>query len=145
LRQRKSDIGILLEHFLAEAAADLGKSKPTVPKELPILLVNYDFPGNVRELRALTYEAMSQHHSKMLSMEVFRRVLSKDITNLSVDTSTSTGLFNAEQPLPKLQELAALLVKEAMNRAQGNQSLASQLLVISQPALSKRLKKALPH
>jgi DNA-binding NtrC family response regulator len=145
LRQRKADIGLLLEHFLAEAAADLGKNKPTIPKELPILLANYDFPGNVRELRALTYDAMSQHRSKMLSMEVFRRVLSQDITSLPIETSFSAGLFNAEQPLPTLQELAELLVKEAMSRAQGNQSLASQLLGISQPALSKRLKKSLPY
>lgn len=43
--------------------------------------------------------------------------------------------------LPKLNEVGDILVIEAMHRAQDNQSLAARLLGISQPALSKRLKK----
>lgn len=144
LRQRKGDITLLLEYFLAEAAEELNKTKPTIPKELPVLLANYAFPGNVRELRALAYDAMSQHRSKMLSMEVFRRVLNQDILSTEPDPDASTILFNSDQPLPTLQEAGELLVAAAMERAQGNQSLASRLLGISQPALSKRLNKKQP-
>ncbi|MBR9869065.1 MAG: sigma-54-dependent Fis family transcriptional regulator [Oceanospirillales bacterium] len=144
LRQRKGDISLLLEYFLAEAAEELNKIKPTIPKELPVLLANYSFPGNVRELRALAYDAMSQHRSKMLSMEVFRRVLNQDIPCTEPDKNTTPILFNPDQPLPTLQEAGELLVAAAMERAQGNQSLASRLLGISQPALSKRLKKKEP-
>lgn len=144
LRQRKGDITLLLEYFLAEAAEELNKTKPTIPKELPVLLANYAFPGNVRELRALAYDAMSQHRSKMLSMEVFRRVLNQDILSTEPDPDASTILFNPDQPLPTLQEAGELLIAAAMERAQGNQSLASRLLGISQPALSKRLNKKHP-
>nr|WP_320137074.1 sigma-54 dependent transcriptional regulator [uncultured Amphritea sp.] len=140
LRQRKGDIALLLEYFLTEAAEELNKNKPTIPKELPVLLANYEFPGNIRELRALAYDAMSQHRSRMLSMDVFRRVLSQEIPT-QPDTNSSNPLFNPDQPLPTLQEAGELLVEAAMERAQGNQSLASRLLGISQPALSKRLKK----
>jgi len=146
LRKRTADLGLLLEYFLSEAAEEMGKTKPTLPKELPVLLEHYDFPGNVRELRALAYEAISQHRGGILSMEVFRRLLSSD-TSLSVESTapfTETVSFNQEQPLPSLQELGDLLVEEAMRRAQGNQSLASRLIGISQPALSKRLKKKRP-
>ncbi len=143
LRQRKCDIALLLEHFLTEAAREMGKNKPTVPKELPILLANYAFPGNVRELRALAYDAMSRHRSRMLSMEVFRKVLDQSPPLSEVETAPESKLFNIDLPLPTLQEVGDLLVKEAMHRAQGNQSLASRLLGISQPALSKRLKKSL--
>ncbi|MDO6562046.1 sigma-54 dependent transcriptional regulator [Amphritea sp. 1_MG-2023] len=139
LRQRKGDITLLLEYFLTEAAEELHKNKPTIPKELPVLLANYAFPGNVRELKALAYDAMSQHRSRMLSMEVFRRLLNQDMP-AEPDTDTAP-LFNPDQPLPTLQEAGELLVAAAMQRAQGNQSLASRLLGISQPALSKRLKK----
>ena len=141
LRRRSSDIALLLEYFLAEAAEELGKNKPTVPKELPVLLANYAFPGNVRELRSLAFDAMSQHRSRMLSMDVFRRVLDQDTPSLEPDTGPGNTLFSPDQPLPTLQEVGLLLVEAAMERAQGNQSLASRLLGISQPALSKRLKK----
>ncbi|MGF1728265.1 sigma-54-dependent transcriptional regulator [Photobacterium kasasachensis] len=142
LRQRSKDIPLLLEHFLQEAADELGKNKPTIPKELPVLLANYAFPGNIRELRALAYDAMSQHRSHMLSMDVFRQVLDREITTTEPEDLAEHMLFNPERPLPTLQEVGDLLVNEAMLRAQGNQSLASKLLGISQPALSKRLKKA---
>ena len=144
LRRRQDDIALLLEYFLADAAEELGKSKPTIPKELPILLANYSFPGNVRELRSLAFDAMSQHRTRMLSMAVFRRVLDQDIPTQDPDSDSDNMLFSPNHPLPTLQEVGDLLVNEAMQRAQGNQSLASRLLGISQPALSKRLKKLQP-
>lgn len=143
LRQRKKDIPLLLDYFLNEAAKELNKNKPTIPKELLVLLDNYHFPGNVRELRGLAYDAMSQHKSKMLSMESFRRAIK--LTDIPTSSNNlDTPLFNQDLPLPTLQEANNLLVEEAMRRAQGNQSIASRLLGISQPALSKRLKKSSP-
>lgn len=141
LRRRPQDIPLLLDHFLTQAAEELGKTRPTIPKELPVLLANYSFPGNVRELRALAYDAISQHRGGVLSMESFRRAL--DLTEpASLDPAPgSAPLFPADQPLPTLQQASEMLVAEAMRRAQGNQSIASRLLGISQPALSKRLKK----
>ncbi|KDM93521.1 sigma-54-dependent transcriptional regulator [Photobacterium galatheae] len=142
LRKRRQDIPLLLSHFLQEAADELGKTKPTIPKELPVLLANYAFPGNVRELRALAYDAMSQHRSRMLSMDVFRRVLDKHAVSADLPLPTGVSLFDPDLPLPSFQEMGDLLTQEAMRRAEGNQSLAAKLLGISQPALSKRLKKA---
>ncbi|WP_330960896.1 sigma-54-dependent transcriptional regulator [Photobacterium sp. 53610] len=142
LRKRRQDIPLLLSHFMQEAADELGKTKPTIPKELPVLLANYAFPGNVRELRALAYDAMSQHRSRMLSMDVFRRVLDKHAVSADLPSQPAVSLFDPDFPLPSLQEIGDLLTQEAMRRAEGNQSLAAKLLGISQPALSKRLKKA---
>ena len=68
LRERLDDIPILLDYFLEEAAQQLGKNKPTYPEQLPTLLQNYVFPGNVRELRTMVYDAVSTHTSKMLSL-----------------------------------------------------------------------------
>ncbi len=140
LRRRKADIPLLLDYFLQQAADELGKSKPAVPPELPVLLANYPFPGNVRELRALVFDAVSQHRSRMLSMEVFRRALEEVGPDITPITDQST-IFNPDLPLPGLQEVGDLLVEEAMKRSEGNQSLAARLLGVSQPALSKRLKK----
>ncbi|TFH86015.1 sigma-54-dependent Fis family transcriptional regulator [Billgrantia azerbaijanica] len=142
LRRRQGDIPLLLDYFLAEAAEDLGRDKPVVPKELPALLGNYAFPGNVRELRALCFDALGRHRGGVLSMDVFRRAVEQGGALQAFDTDAAMPLFAPDQPLPTLQEVADLLVAEAMQRAQGNQTLASRLLGISQPALSKRLKKS---
>lgn len=143
LRSRRGDIPLLLDHFLAEAAEELGKAKPTYPPELPILLANHDFPGNVRELRAMIFDAMSVHRSRMLSMDVFKAAMqpSTAMGGPSLPPAPERAVFSPGQPLPSLHEVADLLVQEAMERAEGNQSIASRLLGISQPALSKRLKK----
>lgn len=142
LRDRKDDIGLLLDYFLEQAAEEFEKKTPTYPKELPVLLKSYPFPGNVRELKGMVYDAMSVHKSKMLSMEAFKRAMAK-LSSLSVETvgSQNNTVFATDLPLPHLKEVADLLVQEAMNRSQGNQSLAARLLGISQPALNKRLKK----
>ncbi|GFO65031.1 sigma-54 dependent transcriptional regulator [Geomonas paludis] len=142
LRERPDDIPLLFDHFLEEAARELKKKKPTVPKELPVLLTNYSFPGNVRELRALVYDAMSRHEAHMLSMETFKRVLGKDQNRpVRLNEQGERSVFVPSEPLPPLHEVADLLVAEAMRRAGGNQSIACRLIGVSQPALSKRLKK----
>jgi len=145
LRQRRGDIAILLDLFLEEAATELNKTKPAIPKELPVLLSNYAFPGNVRELRALAFKAMGLHRSKMLSMDSFKDLISpRDLSQAWTDSAEEQACisFNPEQSLPSLTEIGDLLIEEAMLRAKGNQSIASRLVGISQPALSKRIKKA---
>jgi len=145
LRQRRGDIAILLDLFLEEAATELNKPKPTIPKELPVLLSNYAFPGNIRELRALAFKAMGLHRSKMLSMDSFKELINPKDLSLGLNTEQTQQAclsFNPEQSLPSLTEIGDLLIDEAMLRAKGNQSIASRLVGISQPALSKRIKKA---
>lgn len=141
LRHRKQDIPLLLEHFLARAAEEMGKTKPVVPAELPVLLSNYAFPGNVRELRAMVYDAVGVHRSRMLSMSVFKRAIDFNESETARAPVEHRSVFVADEPLPALRDVADLLVQEAMRRAEGNQSIASRLLDISQPALSKRMKK----
>jgi len=144
LRQRKEDVGLLLDFFLEEAAKELGKVKPNVPRELSVLLSNYAFPGNIRELRAMTYDALSVHQSRTLSMSVFKNAMDGMDGALPDDQQLSgeREIFIADQPLPTLKEISILLIQESMKRAHGNQSTAARLLGISQPALSKRLKKS---
>ena len=141
LRERKDDLPLLLEHFLAEAANKLGKKKPTPPKELVLLLSTYSFPGNIRELEAMVYDAVSQHNGKTLSMQSFLKRIGGQVNHRSVNQPLLTdNPFVQLESLPTLQQAGKMLVDEAMQRSTGNQSIAARLLGISQPALSKRLK-----
>ncbi|KAB0665084.1 sigma-54-dependent Fis family transcriptional regulator [Oryzomonas japonica] len=142
LRQRKDDIPFLLDHFLEEAANEFGRKKPTVPKEMALLLANYDFPGNVRELKAMVYDAVSSHQGGVLSLAAFTRAIGERPDTAPAgqeDDPTANPFFCAER-LPGFNEVIDLLVAEAIRRAQGNQSIAARLLGVSQPTLSKRLK-----
>ncbi|AJE02266.1 sigma-54-dependent transcriptional regulator [Geobacter pickeringii] len=142
LRERRGDIPLLLDHFLEGAAREFGKKKPTPPKELAVLLANYDFPGNVRELKAMVYDAVSLHQGRILSMEAFKRAIGERAVEPPAERGADAAgnpFFGLER-LPTFTEVIDLLVLEAMRRAAGNQSLAARLLGVSQPALSKRLK-----
>ncbi|WP_419176952.1 sigma-54-dependent transcriptional regulator [Desulfosediminicola sp.] len=141
LRERKEDIALLLDLFLAQAAKEFGKKMPSYPKELIPLLENYSFPGNIREFKGMVFDAMTLHKSRMLSMDAFKRVIDGHAPVHDRATLQTNSVFNDEIQLPSLKEVASLLVVEAMKRSRGNQSLAARLLGISQPALSKRLKK----
>ena len=141
LRERKGDLAPLLDHFLEEAARSLGKKKPTPPRELLQLLATYSFPGNVRELKALVYNAVSVHRDRVLSMDTFLKTVVRPEAKLNPPAiSAERNLFAGLEHLPTFGEAAELLVEEAMSRANGNQTIAARLLGISQPALSKRLK-----
>ncbi len=145
LRERRGDIPLLLEHFLEEAATSLGKRKPTAPKELAVLLGTYHFPGNVRELKAMVFDAVSVHKDRVLSMEQFKRALER--AGASTDAAAQPGAalpnpFAAVEQLPTIHRAVELLVDEALARAGGSQTVAARLLGITQSALSKRLKAA---
>ena len=143
LRERLGDIPLLVEHFLHKAAQDLGKKKPTPPRELFQLLASYSFPGNVRELRAMIYDAVSIHRDRVLSMESFISAIGSAASeNGQGETGLpAENLFKGMEKLPTITDTVEQLVAEAMERADNNQTIAARLLGISQPALSKRLSR----
>ncbi len=148
LRERLDDIPLLVEHFLVEASRTLGKKKPTPSPELLTLLKNYSFPGNIRELQSMIIDAVSRHKSGVLSLQAFRSHIERSqpdptirIAQSSDATSKSPTIVFPGSVLPTIKQATDLLVREAMQRADGNQSIAAGMLGISQQALSKRLKK----
>ena len=143
LRDRLEDLDILVDFFLEEAAKTMGKAKPTVPKELFSLLSAYSFPGNVRELRSMVYDAVGQHQSKILSLDSFKKAVGFDL-NRSVDLQVkedAQDLLQGLANLPTIREMEETLVREALRRSQENQSVAARLLGISRQALNSRLNR----
>ncbi len=150
LRERLDDIPLLVEHFLEEAAQTLGRKKPTPSPELFTLLKTFSFPGNIRELQSMIIDAVSRHKTGVLSLQAFRSHIGRSQPDGSSPTNQhSAASSSGESPsiiftgleLPTIKQVTDLLVREAMKRANGNQSIAAGMLGISQQALSKRLKK----
>jgi DNA-binding NtrC family response regulator len=137
LRDRKDDLPLLLDHFLAEACAKLEKKKPYVPPQVLDLLATYHFPGNVRELRSMVYDSVSRQSSPTLSFADFKAGIRRETPQEPGESAPAQLVFSTK--LPTLDQAAELLIEEALNRASGNQSIAAGMLGISHQALNKRL------
>lgn len=140
LRDRLDDLPLLIDHFLKDISAELGKKKPTPPPELYTLLGIYHFPGNIRELKSMMYDAISRHKSGILSLKSFKEVIGQQRIPLAPTLPKVPVTF--PDKLPTLNQVSWILIDEAMKRAKGNKSIAAKLLGISHQALSKRLLRA---
>ncbi len=144
LRERMDDIPLLVNYFISQSSRELGKEKPLLDETLFTLLNTYSFPGNVRELQAMVYDAVARHKTGVLSMDSFKQHIQREQTAAGeplVTIHEGPGPIVFSHNLPTMKEASRLLVDEAMKRASGNQSVAAKILGISQQALSKRLKK----
>jgi DNA-binding NtrC family response regulator len=142
LRERKKDLSLLVNHFMEEASQKLSKKKLAVPPELLPLLAAYDFPGNIRELRSMIFDAVSRQSEKMLPLKSFREAMGRDAQLLSREQREELIIF--KERLPTLAQANDILIAEALRRAKGVKSTAAMLLGISPQALGKRLNRKGP-
>ncbi len=145
LRERLDDIPMLVDHFLTEGAATLEKTKPTLPPELFTYLEKYDFPGNIRQLQSMIFDAVACHSKGILSIQSILKVVNPTghITPF-VETKSSQYRFlnreNGERPMT-LEEAEYCLIDQALEFSGGNQNLASTFLGISRQALNKKISR----
>jgi DNA-binding NtrC family response regulator len=147
LRERREDIGILLDHFVEQSALSMQKKKPTVPAELVSVLAGYSFPGNVRELKSMADDAVGRHESRVMSMDSFKAHIKKNTAGQGQQAC------NVPQPvqevgrndlasvrfgdrMPPLKEAKRYFVEEALRRTSGNLTKAAELLGTTRQALS---------
>jgi two-component system response regulator HydG len=155
LRERPEDIPLLLDHFIDISSRSFDKEKPVPHPMLAEFLSTYDFPGNVRELEMTVYDAVAQHKSGLLTMEMFKKQ-GKSGDGLSVRRAAEGGdlppEFDGNEPgairnifghFPTISEATNYLVQEATRLSKGNQAMAASLLGVTRQALNKRLKKKL--
>ncbi|OVE78126.1 hypothetical protein BVX99_00625 [bacterium F16] len=160
LRERKCDLGLLLEHFIIMASEALDRQPPLIPDDLLELLESYHFPGNIRELEGMIFDAVSRSTGNQLSMEAFRMAISRSVMEQSYGSTPFTIMDNSsiprdvealgsenlmeqflDQHFPTLKELNELLIEKALDRSHGNQAKAARMLGLSRQALNKRIKR----
>ncbi len=148
LRDRRADVPYLIDHFLTQAAAELGKKRPTVPREIYPLLSNYAFPGNVRELQGLIFDAVGIHTTGVLSLESLRRKIASDRSPAGsraaggrADQTLVDAVSELPGRFPTLEEMEDAMIAEALRRSEMNQAIAAEMLGISRRALNNRLRR----
>ena len=136
LRERTADIGLLLQHFNEMACQELGRDYLALPYDLASRLECYAFPGNIAELKSLTFTAVRISNGQELSLAPFFKTLEQTQPLPYSERIT----FPAN--LPTIREITEQLIHEALIRTNNNQSAAAKLLGITQSALSRRLGNA---
>jgi len=133
LRERKDDIPPLLEYYIYYFAEQMSKSINNIDPELIDKMVEYDFPGNVRELRNMVERAIILCDKDTLGWESFR---------FSVPDSESQEDGSAiPQGTLDLAEIEKTVIIKALDKANNNKSKAAELLNITWQSLDRRMEK----
>jgi two-component system response regulator HydG len=143
-RERLEDIPLLLDHFIEEAALSLNKPKPVPSPDVAAYLRNLDFPGNIREFKAVVYDAVVRHNSGPLLLKdlsgVTRHMPVESADTVAPDDMGDdifNGLFGR---FPTLHEVEEYMINRAMKLADGRLTVAAALLGITRQGLHKRIK-----
>ena len=138
LRARREDIPLLVEHFVKKHAAALGRTITAVEPDALAALVDYDFPGNVRELENLIERAVTLEPGERIT-----RASLPELTKKSRAASVAPDGFPDEGV--DLERVVAdyerELIGKALEHAHGVRKSAAKLLGISFRSLRYRLAK----
>ena len=144
LRERREDIPLLFDHFVEEAASSLAMKRPPYQPELLECLEEYDFPGNVREFKAMVHDAVAQEKNGVPMLEsMIRKTGFKLSPRQRGNSEAGKNQLLGHRPdhFPTLKEAEEKLIAEALRRSGGNQGPAASLLGITRQALNQRLTK----
>jgi two-component system nitrogen regulation response regulator GlnG len=150
LRQRQEDIPLLLQHYLAEAAQELGSSPKSLDAEAMETLQTFNWPGNVRQLvnaaRRLTVTAPGNVISTQdipgdLGGEESSQRAAKEWTRV-LAAWAERQLRNSEEPLLEkaIPEFEKTLIETAMAQTNGHRQEAAKLLGWGRNTLARKMK-----
>lgn len=158
LRERPQDIPVLARHFLRRAAEELGAPPFHVSQDFLELLSRYHFPGNVRELEAMLYNALALQHAELresrsdaadappqpLRADAVEEWMAMLPPAADAEAASEAGFrlgasLPPEPAFPTLKQAQDRVIQEALRRCENNQAQAARLLGISRQALNRRL------
>jgi len=146
LRDRMEDLQLLLDYFIDMAAKDMNKRFRVPSKKILACLSEYEFPGNVRELRAMVYDAVvSQKRGDWLDTKFFEKYVKDNQPNgvqiRKFQSSDSAAFISALHRLPLMRTLQDTLIEEALKRSSGNQTIAANMIGVCRQTIIRYLKR----
>jgi two-component system response regulator AtoC len=133
LRERREDIPLLVDHFLARFRETLGKPVRRIADDALERLLGYAWPGNVRELENMIERAMILSDGDAIELSALPASLeTPTASDASVDVDF--GMKRARQ------RFEADLIRRALAHTDGNRTHAAKLLEISHRALLYKIK-----
>jgi len=144
LRERLEDIPLLITHFIERFNAEFRKKTRGITSDALDCCERYGWPGNVRELRNVVERAMILENKEFLDLEDLPEAIRAPSEN--VDGSESAGGTGvAEFELLDggfgLREMEEQMVRQALEKTEGNQSRAAERLGISRDSLRYKMRK----
>ncbi|MBF5046389.1 sigma-54-dependent Fis family transcriptional regulator [Aggregicoccus sp. 17bor-14] len=134
LRERREDVPLLVEHFLAQARSRNPHSPVTqFAPEVVAELARHPLPGNVRELENLVQRLVVLGTQPTVGLEVLRE-------HGVVSTPGGHALFNAQDRVAPLREMESEYIAWVIARCGGNKTRAAELLGIDVSTIHRRGK-----
>ncbi len=134
LRERKSDIPLLVNHILQKSDAALnGEKSSLISEDAMNALMQYSFPGNIRELENILQRVIALHEGKEISIDDLQLPAQEDENKTNTDNDKALDSYLA------IQEKERIL--QALEKTRWNKTSAAKLLGISLRALRYRLEK----
>ncbi len=127
LRERKEDLPLLVEHFRLLFKKSLKKEIWEISDEVREILQNYNWPGNIRELRHAIEHACVRCHTGVIEPEHLPPELTQDA--MGPEEETANRYLHPER------------IIHALQKAGGNKSKAASYLGISRPTLYRKIRK----
>lgn len=133
LRERRSDISLLVKHFLSYFAERNHKNIETITPEALALLSQYDWPGNVRELKNIVERMVVLSSAKIITIED----IPEDIRRRNNNKELRIAL--PAKKAGTIKEMELEMIRRALAEVNQNKSLAAKKLGISRRTLYRKI------
>ncbi|MEW5800529.1 MAG: sigma-54 dependent transcriptional regulator [bacterium] len=142
LRHRKEDIPLLIYHFINKFNQDFHKNVQGIHPDAQKVIMEYDYPGNVRELKNIIERAMIMEEGSTITMDSldFFKTLKVDIQPLQLASGDGKTTDETRAKL-KLEELEMRYILEVLKESGGNKAQAALVLGIARSTLFKKIKE----
>lgn len=136
LRERKEDIVLLVDYFLKEFCKENNRKIPSIDNEVVQILMEYDWKGNIRELKnVVEYMAIMCNEEVITSEFLPKYIFTK---NLDSFLNYNINSFDLNESVKNLE---VNLIKKALDMTSGNKLEAAKILNIPRTTLHSKIKK----
>jgi len=138
LRERREDIPSLAKHFIETYKREFAKQVSGISPQAERLLVDYNWPGNIRELKNVIERAIILGNEEMLAVDH----LPPEITSrLATAAVTALVIFKLPPEGIDIEEVEKELIRQSLENNDWNQSKAAKKLNLGVDAFRYRMKK----